>query len=363
MLTQFGPSTVVAVFMGVGLAFLAFVPVAIYRYRRYGRLRFFDVVTLVLVACYAVAIWSYTLIPLPESRHFRCMAAQLQPFQFVSDIAEDGRTPLHNRALLQVLFNVVLFAPLGYFLRVLAKRGWLVATAVGAVISLLIEFTQKTGVWGIYRCAYRVFDVDDLILNIVGALLGSLVAIPVVLILQRRRPPARVTTITLGRRLIGVVVDLTAIVLIGAALTVAWRVFGSLVLGLSLDDLPAWVDLLLVVVTPAAIEGYWVFFRGRTLGEAAVQVQPVPVRLAPGWSRLIKYCFGVGGYLFVTAGVVRIPLLGALFVLASVVLLPWTRAHRGLSHLVAGMELRLEEAPEADRPEGVDVAFRTSERG
>lgn len=362
MLKQFGPSTVVALFVGVGLAFLAFVPVAVYRYRKHGRLRFFDVVTLVLVACYAVALWSYTLIPVPESRSFACVGAQLHPFQFIADIAKDGRTPLHNRALLQVLFNVVLFAPLGYFLRVLVRRGWVVATASGALISLLIELTQKTGVWGIYRCAYRVFDVDDLMLNTVGALVGSVVAIPVVLILQRRRPPARVTTVTFGRRLIGVIVDLSAIAMIGVGLTVAWRVGGSLVLGLSLDRLPEWVDLLLGAIVPAAVEGYWVLARGRTLGEAAVQLTPVPVKLAAPWSRLVKFCFGVGGYLAVTSGVIPVPLLAAAFLLASAVLLPLTRAHRGLSHLVAGMELQLESLPDPD-PQEVGTGVSTSPQG
>ncbi|PFG16007.1 glycopeptide antibiotics resistance protein [Propionicimonas paludicola] len=349
MLKQFGPSTFVAIFVGIGLAFLAFVPVAVYRYRRHGRLRFFDVVTLVLVACYAVALWSYTLIPLPESKHFSCMSAQLHPFQFVADIAEDGRTPWRNRALLQAVFNVVLFAPLGYFLRVLAKRGWIVATASGAVISLLIELTQKTGVWGFYRCAYRVFDVDDLMLNTVGALVGSLVAIPVVLVLQRRRPPAAVTAVTLGRRVIGIVVDLTVIAVIGAGLTVAWRMFCSGILGWSLDQLPGWVDLVLGVGVPAVVEGYWVIVRGRTIGEAAVQLHPVPGSLAEPASRVLKFCFGVGGYLAVTNVSIPVPLLGFGFVVASVVLLGPTRSHRGLSHLVSGMELRLEDPdPEAE---------------
>ena len=198
MLSQFGPSTLVAVAVGVVLAVMAFLPVAVYRYRRHGRLRFLDVVTLALVACYAAALWSYTLIPVPESKNFTCVGAQLHPFQFVADIAADGRDFLHNRALLQVLFNVVLFIPLGHFLRVLFRRGWVIATAVGAASSLLIEFTQKTGIWGIYPCAYRVFDLDDLILNTSGALLGSLMAIPVSLILQRRRPPARVVRVTFG---------------------------------------------------------------------------------------------------------------------------------------------------------------------
>jgi Glycopeptide antibiotics resistance protein len=354
MLRQFGPSTLIAVFVGIGLAFVAFVPVAVYRYRRHGRLRLLDVATLVLVACYGVALWSYTLIPLPESRSFGCVGAQLHPFAFLADIAADGRTPWRNRALLQVLFNIVLFVPLGYFLRMLLRRGWIVATAAGAAISLLIELTQKTGVWGVYRCAYRVFDVDDLMLNTLGALLGSLVAIPMVLIGRRRRRPAPVTRVTLGRRVIGVIVDLIAIAMIAVGLSVAWRVFGSVVLGWSLEELPEWVDVLLGAVIPGVLEGYWVWFRGRTLGEAAVALQPVAVKLPTPWARLVKFLGGVGGYLILTNAAV--PLAGVVFVAASVMLLVTTGGHRGLSHLLAGMELRVQDAPDPAPEAGAEAA-------
>jgi glycopeptide antibiotics resistance protein len=44
------------------------------------------------------------------------------------------------------------------------------------VISLLIEATQGTALWGAVPCRYRVADVDDLILNVFGTWLGILVA-------------------------------------------------------------------------------------------------------------------------------------------------------------------------------------------
>ena len=107
MLSQFGPSTWVALVLGAVLAVIAFIPVAAGRYRRAGRLRLADVAVLLMVAVYAVALWSYTLIPLPDRSDFRCVRHNLVPFEFIHDIIADGHTLLHNRALLQVALTAV----------------------------------------------------------------------------------------------------------------------------------------------------------------------------------------------------------------------------------------------------------------
>jgi glycopeptide antibiotics resistance protein len=44
------------------------------------------------------------------------------------------------------------------------------------IISLLIEATQGTALWGAVPCRYRVADVDDLILNVIGTWLGIQIA-------------------------------------------------------------------------------------------------------------------------------------------------------------------------------------------
>lgn len=346
VLRLFGPSTWVALLLGGVLAVVAFVPVAAYRYRKAGRLRPFDLVVLLAVAVYAVALWSYTLVPLPETQDFRCMGTQLRPFGFIDDIRADPRSLLRNRALLQVVFNVVLFAPLGFFLRVLWRRGVVFATLAGFAISLAIEFTQLTGVWGLYHCAYRVFDVDDLILNTTGALLGSLIALPVAQLMLRRRPAPVTTTVTMGRRVVGILADLTVIAAVGLSLTVAWRAFALYVLEWPLDRLPVAVDQLLAYGVPAVLEGYWVLARGRTLGEAIVQLEPVAKPGAEFRSRLVKFAAGVGGYLLLSSELVALPFAEVVFALATLVAVLRSRDHRGLSHIVADMELRIERAPE-----------------
>lgn len=70
--------------------------------------------------------------------------------------------------------------------RAVFKRRVLTSTAIGLTGSLLIETTQLTGFWGYFPCAYRIFDVDDLMTNTTGALLGATLA--AIWIAVRRRP-------------------------------------------------------------------------------------------------------------------------------------------------------------------------------
>lgn len=115
---------------------------------------------------------------------------------------------------MQVVLNVLLFMPLGYFLRVLWGRGVIVSTATGLAVSAMIETTQITGVWGIYPCPYRLFDVDDLLANTSRAFLGA-VLISLLLQLRNRWLPTPIAVrsgiseaperISLGRRVTGMV--------------------------------------------------------------------------------------------------------------------------------------------------------------
>lgn len=343
MLTSFGPSTWVAVIVGTLLAIGAFVPVAAVRYRRAGRLRFVDVVLLLAVAVYSVALWSYTLVPIPENDQFACVRQNWVPFQFVADVAASRRAPLHNAALLQAVFNVIFFLPLGGFLRLFTRLGTAVITAIGFATSLLIESTQGTGVWGLFCCAYRTFDVDDLLLNTSGALLGSLLALPVVRLVRRRRPAPAVTRVTLGRRFIGMAADLFVIALLGGALTVAWRAAAIFGLGWPATELPVWVDQVLGVGVPALVELYWVLARGQTIGEDVVRIEPMQTggSRPSTAARLVKYAAGVGGYCLLSVALVPDWLL-PVFALLTVGWAVWSRDHRGLSHALAKLEVRID---------------------
>ena len=79
-------------------------------------------------------------------------------------------------ALLQIGMNIVFFVPLGFILGRFLRAGLTRTALMGFAVSLLIETAQLTGIFHLYPCSYRLFDVDDLIWNTLGALLGYAVA-------------------------------------------------------------------------------------------------------------------------------------------------------------------------------------------
>ena len=83
---------------------------------------------------------------------------------------------VRGRTLPQIAFNVALFMPLGFIAGRLLRWGFWKSVIVGLLTSLVIETAQGTGLFGIYPYAYRTADVDDLIYNTLGAVLGWLAA-------------------------------------------------------------------------------------------------------------------------------------------------------------------------------------------
>ncbi|MER5268901.1 VanZ family protein [Actinosynnema sp. NPDC002837] len=166
--------------------FALLVPVAVLpwvhrQYRRHGRLRGWSAVVAVASALYGCALVAFTLFPLPDVTGEFCTSRSLRaywqprPFASLDDIAAAGYSPT-SPAFLQVALNVALFVPLGFLLCYRFRRGVVAATAIGLLVSLAVETTQGTAVFGLYPCPYRVADVDDLMTNTAGAVVGWLLA-------------------------------------------------------------------------------------------------------------------------------------------------------------------------------------------
>lgn len=184
---------------GVGIfiivVMLLVVPYLIWQYRRQGTVkprRAFVHATFVL---YLICAWALVLLPLPDPASLRHpVAANLAPFQWWTDMMtalekSDGgwRAVLTNAPLLIRAFNVALTVPFGVYLRRWFRRGLLFTALAGFGLSLAFELTQLTALWGLYPMPYRSFDVDDLIANTAGAVLGWALAPAIVLLPQRRR--------------------------------------------------------------------------------------------------------------------------------------------------------------------------------
>ena len=333
----------IAVGIGAVVGVVLFVPFVALNYRRRGRLRGGRMLLWAAALVYFWAIWTYTLLPLPDPDTIRCAGVNLNVLAFVDDIRDAfarGGNPLLERGLLQLALNVVLFVPLGFFIRVLGGRGILVAGLAGLGTSLIIEFTQLTGVWGLYPCAYRVFDVDDLLTNTVGALVGSGIAL---LVPRRHRGMPRLDTaddprpVTRGRRFLAMLCDLVGITLSQGAI--------ALIVQLGLHAFGR--DDLVEAGTAASVTGavvalaIWlvaVLATGGTIGDLSVQLRYVSGPVPAPFARLLRFLGGVGGYVLLG----MIPgwgVLAWLFGLASVILLFTTHAGRGLPGVVSGQRL------------------------
>jgi hypothetical protein len=218
-----------------------------------------------------------------------------------------------------------------------------VATGLGLAVSLLIELTQLTGVWGVYPCAYRLFDVDDIVTNSFGALLGALVSYPYAARRRRRLGTARrrlPTRVSAGRRLAGTLSDVLFVVLTGTAAAALWR--GYLVF--AQDQRPATDSLQMIALragVPLVVEALLVLVAGKTVGELVVDLRTSPASYP---RRFVKLLAGVGP--LVVLAVVTVPAAQVALAVLAVAALSGaylTRGHRGVSNTLAGLELEIDD--------------------
>ena len=188
----FSESFNVAVLVWPLLSLLLSVPVLVALYRRDGWLPLTTVFAVYASILYAAGLVCFTLYPLPTGDAGPGITYGvppiLDPLNFVRDIAEGG-----VRAVFQLLFNIVLFVPLGFIARTLLKLKLPLMLALSFAATCLIETAQFTGLSGAYPFAYRTFDVDDLICNTLGSLIGWGLAHLAVRLTQREaevQPPA-----------------------------------------------------------------------------------------------------------------------------------------------------------------------------
>lgn len=177
-------------FMAFPFAALLFtLPFLIVQYRRHGYVNKVRAFVLYLFLLYLMNAVFLVMLPLPSTRHNPPLsggAMQLVPFNFIQDILRETSVVksepstywrlLKERAFLQVAFNVLLTVPFGMLIRYYFRLGPLRSLLLSFLLSLFFEVTQLTGIYGFYEHAYRVFDVDDLMTNTLGGMIGFLAA-------------------------------------------------------------------------------------------------------------------------------------------------------------------------------------------
>jgi hypothetical protein len=345
---------VLAITLGVVISVLVFVPFVALSFRRRGGFGVgrFLIWGAALVA--VLAIWTYALLPLPDPDAIRCAGVNVDVTALAADmrgaLARRGGAAATDPAVAQLLLNVLLFVPLGFFIRVLSDRGVVTALVVGFAVSACVEVTQLTGVWGLYPCAYRVFDVDDLLTNTLGAVLGSLLALAVPRRLRGspRLPDAgEPQPVTRGRRLLGMVCDGLAAWLLSLSVVVVVQL-ALFLLGAEAAVQDGSAASLVGSAVPIAVWLVVTLATGGTVGDHAVQLRfaggPLPVGLA----RALRFFGGIGGWLLLIALPGAWTFVAAVFAGLSVVLV-FTTGGRGLPGLVSGQ--RVVDAREPEEPD------------
>lgn len=209
---------------------IVLLPVAVVSYRRRGRAGGWTTLAFYAFLFYLLAAALQTVIPLPSDPAGYCATRnyastpQLRPFYFVQVVQERAQGDWSLGSLIRygsvwsTALNLALLAPLGFFLRYLVGLRFLAATGIAAGVSLLFELTQLTGLWFVYPCAYRLFSVDDLMLNTAGAVLGWLVAGPLGRVLPPLEPDRErrryATKVTVSRRLFALLADAVGFVVL-----------------------------------------------------------------------------------------------------------------------------------------------------
>lgn len=329
---------IVAGILALAFAFLLFVPFVAREYRKRGELRAGSVALRFGALLYGLGLGAYVLLPLPETTpdfcaNFAGLTPQWEPLASLTDLHRPRSWTelsdlLANGSIRQFGYNVALFVPLGMLLRHLGGRTVIVTVSTAFGVSLIIELTQLTGIWFVYPCPYRLFDVDDLIANTGGGLAGVLFA-PLLRQLPGQQSQLAATAprpVTPGRRMVGMLCDVLLLWWLGLA---SLRAFEVVVAAADIPVEPGdeiWLESWALWFGPAMLLLLCtVLARGTTLGQHAVLLRTVHVHRhrVPVISTLVRWGTGLGG-LAVGEGVLHASAWdgsGAIFALV------WCSAH------------------------------------
>ena len=169
------------------IAFLITLPYIIYNYNKFGSILLIRTILIYIFVLYLLSAYFLIIMPLPKIESVRNLTTKVQliPFDLLRNIIrtvhfdyKDISTYAQifkNAYVYQTIYNFLLMVPFGMFLRYYFKCRFKKVVLFTFMLSLFFELTQLTGLYFIYPHAYRLFDVDDLIVNTIGGMFGYLI--------------------------------------------------------------------------------------------------------------------------------------------------------------------------------------------
>ena len=176
------------------------VPYIAWSYHKYGSVLSLRVLVVYSFLLYLLCVYCLVILPLPTPEKAAALhghKAQLIPFSFLADIVKQAEIQpgqpaswLHiftGSAFWTTIFNLFMTMPFGIYLRYYFCYHWRKTLRLSFLLSLFFELTQLSGLYFVYPGSYRLFDVDDLIVNTAGSMIGFALAGPVSCLLPTRQ--------------------------------------------------------------------------------------------------------------------------------------------------------------------------------
>ena len=265
------------------LAVILTIPYIIHQYRTYGAtlpLRILIVFSFIfyLLCCYFLV--SLPLPPIDEVAQYTTPKMQLMPFASLKDITlssslvwDDPSTylkALNEPSVLQVVFNIVMTIPFGIYLRYYFNVTFKKTLLFSFLLSLSFECLQLSGLLFVYPRPYRLFDVDDLITNTMGGVIGYAISPLIEHILPSReqldeKSYQKGMHVTAVRRMFAFTIDLIiTLVLFSSCLFLTVQ---------KPYDVLAYLIIVLILYV-----GVPCLSKGRTLGKMIVKIRLVSIK-------------------------------------------------------------------------------------
>jgi len=181
------------------IAFLITIPFMIINYNKYGSISKLRTIIIYSFILYLLCSIFLVLLPLPSFEYVNNLNIpkyQLKIFNFVNEFINysgisfnDFSTYLYaikTPFFYQPLFNIFLTIPFGIYLRYYYKCSFKKTVLFSLLLTLFFEVTQLTGIYGIYSRNYRMFDIDDILFNTIGGIIGYFLCKPILKILPSR---------------------------------------------------------------------------------------------------------------------------------------------------------------------------------
>ena len=282
------------------IAFAITLPYMVYQYRKFGSIPWLRTLIVYSFVFYMLVAYYMVILPLPENRSAVVPYAahpQLVPFHFVQLIADSSAASLadpstwpgllRNPNVYEAFFNVLLLVPLGMYLRYYFRRTWWQTLLIGFATTLFYETSQITGLWGLYAHPYRLFDVDDLMLNTLGAMVGFWAVGPAMRVLPDMRlvnMEAREEGLraSVTRRALSFLIDILASQAAAGLLAGVFRMLGAQAAieaaGGSWDAAVRGIELASLAVLFALVPA---LTRGQTLGQKLLKLRIVRPDASP----------------------------------------------------------------------------------